>query len=593
MASRDLQLEESEYISSLDTYFANFSNLATNEKYSNLYKTLPLDEPAFEIDANTRIITVPDVFRRNGISVQGDQSAEIIYFIVDRFFDTVDLYSTTPIIQWETTFNKTTQTGISPILYKDAQIYANENKMIFAWAINNTITKSAGSIKFAVRFYKVDNNNQLQFSLSTLTATATINPSLDFEYNATNGSFNSQILTDDRNLIQQRYLWDVEVITPSTAAKPEFTQNIINHPTDCIDHITEDGIEFHIIDLIDGEYKFSVLATASNIGRLTYTWQKKIGNSDWVVAGEDNLEYKLVSSDTTLSTSFTYYKKDTGVYYPYVIPSDGSVVTAADVGEDLYTALHTFTAKAVGNYRVVVSNIRGAVPAKTESEIVRIPGPSDFELNDNDTQLILNENDSAIIEVKATVGNERDTFSYAWSKKNEENEYDAIENTSNTYTVAVADLTDETRAKVDENYRVNISANRNGEATEPKIIDYRITDKAHAFASAPLDVTEKMLKSGKTFDVHVLLNAVINDQVCDNVKYQWFKAVLSDEEDTNTDYNNDTPMTEVIEVSKDNVATIKYTVSTVGNFYCKLINIVNGTESDPTYSEYCKVSSAG
>ena len=72
MASRDLQLKESEYISSLDTYFANFSNLATNKKYSNLYKTLPLDEPAFEIDANTRIITVPDVFRRNGISVQGD-----------------------------------------------------------------------------------------------------------------------------------------------------------------------------------------------------------------------------------------------------------------------------------------------------------------------------------------------------------------------------------------------------------------------------------------------------------------------------------------------------------------------------------------
>ena len=34
-----------------------------------VYTVLPLDEPTFDIDANTRAISVPDSFRKNGISV--------------------------------------------------------------------------------------------------------------------------------------------------------------------------------------------------------------------------------------------------------------------------------------------------------------------------------------------------------------------------------------------------------------------------------------------------------------------------------------------------------------------------------------------
>jgi hypothetical protein len=48
---------------------------------------MPLDEPLFEIDANSRSIAVPSEFSRNGVGVKGDHQAETLYFRVDRYFD--------------------------------------------------------------------------------------------------------------------------------------------------------------------------------------------------------------------------------------------------------------------------------------------------------------------------------------------------------------------------------------------------------------------------------------------------------------------------------------------------------------------------
>ena len=76
--------DAAEQITSLDEYFSYIEDLNhINRKYT----ILPLDEEPFVIDANTRTITVPKSFKTNGISVQGDEAAETIYFIIDRFFD--------------------------------------------------------------------------------------------------------------------------------------------------------------------------------------------------------------------------------------------------------------------------------------------------------------------------------------------------------------------------------------------------------------------------------------------------------------------------------------------------------------------------
>ena len=90
-------------ITSLDEYFAVLKSLAMLEGGS-IYTVLPLDEPVFSIDTNTRKITVPIEFSKNGVSVQGDEVSEIIYFSVDRYSDAMDLYRDDIhiAIQWET-----------------------------------------------------------------------------------------------------------------------------------------------------------------------------------------------------------------------------------------------------------------------------------------------------------------------------------------------------------------------------------------------------------------------------------------------------------------------------------------------------------
>ena len=84
-------------ITSLNEYFSyleqivNSSDININDKLK--YTKLPLDEDYITIDANSRRISVPYIFASNGIGVVGDHEAEIVYFVIDRYFDSMDLGS--------------------------------------------------------------------------------------------------------------------------------------------------------------------------------------------------------------------------------------------------------------------------------------------------------------------------------------------------------------------------------------------------------------------------------------------------------------------------------------------------------------------
>jgi hypothetical protein len=98
---------ESIEIATLNQYFAYLQDLITvssNENIKSYFLRLPLDEELFEINANTRAISIPRNFSSNGVGVQGDETAEIVYFSIDRFFDHTDLAddSINIVIQWET-----------------------------------------------------------------------------------------------------------------------------------------------------------------------------------------------------------------------------------------------------------------------------------------------------------------------------------------------------------------------------------------------------------------------------------------------------------------------------------------------------------
>lgn len=166
--------EQEDAIQTLEQYFNNIQDLA---KIDKKFTVLPTDEDYFEIDANSRAITIPATFKKNGLGVKGDQVAEIVYFRVDRYYDFMDLAldNVDIVIQWK---NADGKTGTSGVWLKDVDTYTD--KLVFGWPIDRDITDTAGVLQFSVRFISFDNkeNRNVIYSLSTLTASVGINPSI-------------------------------------------------------------------------------------------------------------------------------------------------------------------------------------------------------------------------------------------------------------------------------------------------------------------------------------------------------------------------------------------------------------------------------
>lgn len=119
---------------------------------------IPSDEPIMNIDLNRRTIQAPEF-----LSVQYEHHAETVFFIVDRYFDSVDLATKTCIIQYK---NALKEDRIFIVPYYDTTY--EENKIIFPWCISGEATKASGIVEFSVRFYEVDiDNRRFLYNLNT------------------------------------------------------------------------------------------------------------------------------------------------------------------------------------------------------------------------------------------------------------------------------------------------------------------------------------------------------------------------------------------------------------------------------------------
>lgn len=198
---------DSRYINHIDEYFLNLGSIKDKLQEQNLndisYFMLPIDEPLFEINANTRTITIPDAFK-TGISVQGDEVAETIFFSIDRYYDTTDFYDDyiIPVIQWKYAdetgvgaYHLSAATG-KAVMVDESSKTGGTIKVVFGWPISSEVTSRATNIQFSVRFYTIVDENgnlieewekysdgELEYSFSTLNAVTKINPSLDVKMN--------------------------------------------------------------------------------------------------------------------------------------------------------------------------------------------------------------------------------------------------------------------------------------------------------------------------------------------------------------------------------------------------------------------------
>lgn len=142
---------------------------------------LPSDEKTFDVDLDSREISVPTF-----LSVSKDHRAETIYFLVDRYYDYKDLSQTSCIIEF---INAAGEGGYYVVPFYDITSYPryfdeddieHEAKMLIPWCIEGNATKGSGAVQFAIRFYQLDDvNKKFIYNLRTKVATAQVLTGMD------------------------------------------------------------------------------------------------------------------------------------------------------------------------------------------------------------------------------------------------------------------------------------------------------------------------------------------------------------------------------------------------------------------------------
>lgn len=137
---------------------------------------VPSNKKLYNIDLNTREVEAPEM-----LSVQSEHYAETVYFLVDRYYDNMDLAQTNCVIQY--VIND--KSYVYAVPFCDVTTY--NGKIIIPWSISISATQESGTIRFLVRFYLIDDKSVLDangdydpsgaefaYSLSTLTATSRV-----------------------------------------------------------------------------------------------------------------------------------------------------------------------------------------------------------------------------------------------------------------------------------------------------------------------------------------------------------------------------------------------------------------------------------
>ena len=168
---------------------------------------IPSSAKLYDIDLKAREIHGPET-----LSVQSDHYAETVYFLVDRYYDNMDLAQTNCVVQYVSSGNS----YVYAVPFCDITTY--EGKMIIPWTISASATENSGTIKYFIRFYMIEGafnpdapstteDAHFTYSLSTLPTTSTVLKTLPSE----------QFISEDEALdmhlgLPERYFELVDII---------------------------------------------------------------------------------------------------------------------------------------------------------------------------------------------------------------------------------------------------------------------------------------------------------------------------------------------------------------------------------------------
>lgn len=582
-----------ETISSLDELFVFMDYLTDdlvfpNQDYSReqdhawIYTRLPLDEEPFYIDANARTISVPSNFAKNGISVQGDEVAEILFFKINRFFDATDLATCQIYVQWQTSPAEKDAEGKSGMSRPwIVDITSEPGYLIFGWPITSTITEKAGDITFSVRFYREypqSVSREVAYSFSTLDQKVTIRPALDYDIQNVHESNDNNIIVDDAStLISLRAVNSPDTSSSVQAATPVWSSELNNGRV----HDTENGIysinnllglthnldelghnKVQLFYLGEDENGFRtqpifvhIQAVSDDSGVVTYKWTKAdiTENGTLQPAGEvpedyNNRFYKAVDyietqdSARTLSTKTYYYKTAAGAMK--VLPLDINFVdgVAEEPYGQVYDQVSTAILDEIGDYRAIAINRVGRASAQIEADPIRVPGPvapvlDNFKTADGNAIMSAEHNVVLTfdnIELKDDMGygaedtGAKATFKWQHKPLNPEDAENITDKTTNTSIANELRVTVATENETPEGYyRVTVYNNLNGRMQDDAVSTtsdwIRVTKQAVVpYVTLYNDVDMRLSEARETGIKVNVANLEPFREESDGVTYQWY-----------------------------------------------------------------------
>lgn len=542
----------------------------------------------FHINANTRQITVPEAFKRNGLGVAGDKIAETVYFKINRYFDATDLNTTKIYIVWKQNGNN--QDGIATEWVRDIETF--DDYLVFGWVLGGDMTSASGQLDFSIRFVKTDpKTGVVTYSLNTQTAHALINNTLDLPGDTPDDSLN--------NILASSFI-DTTTKTDSEIEVFKFVysfDNLIDASNLNGDVISADLIkgednkyrlEFLVSTYIDRDananYKlYKQLGDTIDINNtdkehyinMTYSYipvsaeektpkndrkyYKKIENSN-----PEQYEYVFINSTGEIPKDFpSAYYEQYGQYLLEIDPSEKNVSLPAVCGDSI-SGLY---------YGVAIGELNGTNSSPLpSSRKVQILAPEKATFKDISLENKGIQVNSNIDVTDNIILPNKNIETYIWNcKKFGETDFSEIKTIEGSL---------EERAKAElipteeGIYQLKVKTSRNLDSKiADNILTFYVTEipthDAIIITSPTSDVKYSKGSNGVYLEIQATYeqpNAITNYEL----KYQWqkFNEELEDYEDIIQNGNNS-----------------DYLASTIGKYRCKLIPVYNTLQSqEPIFS---------
>lgn len=354
----ELDLKHDGKINSLEDYFSVLKTLSLS--FDTNYQILPIDEPTFNIDLNTRSIQFP---KGNYVyAVVGDDLAETIYFKTDRYFDNVDLNDMTIAIIVNTGEKK----YLIPTNVRD--ITSDPGKIIFGWPISKEITENSTTLEFAVRFYTLNEQQELAYNLSTQTNKLIVKPGLNYKTNEVNDL--SIVSNRVANLLKNYNKLGTAAVLP-----PEF-------------YYCSYGFESGSANLkgeIEEEKELELFAGAETTeDTLLYSWKR----SDTIDGIYNSDEGETIGTDYYLLDSVT--ENDIKLYPIFYIKNEDNTYTEKTLsptddvsGKEYYRKGKSYTATKPGFYYCVAKAKNKLRENSSTTATLEIPAPAKLSFQED------------------------------------------------------------------------------------------------------------------------------------------------------------------------------------------------------------------